>query len=514
MKPQLHNLCKHLEQGLIERAEVVRLALLAALSGEHILLIGKPGTAKSLLARRLQYAFSDSVYFERMLTRFSVPEELFGPLSIRALEQDRYHRLTASYLPEANIAFIDEIFKANSAILNALLTLLNEREFDNGAERYAVPLISVIAASNELPEDESLEALYDRFLLRYHIEPISDQNFDALIDLDSGKESDQMTYTALTRDDIESIQSAAASMTISDAVRALLHELRQFMQEKGVYISDRRWQQSIKLLRVSALTNQQDEVSLWDCLLLSHVLWTEPEHHAEIRHWLYQYLQLDIESALQRFERLVKTWEDKLEEDSGKHTQRRNEKGQSLYLSPEGETTTQHERVTLAERDGETLFLAPPDQEDRTNHGKGYTLNELEQQFFDASFKQTHIDGRWVDVQNYINNTQNRLVDRIDFTPLVDAFHFKPEYVAQQKAEISLVLDELSVIAGHYQSLEQQLQSIIDEHLWLDSLDLRKRLHQLSDAQPLLQNLQLRLQVCLQQNGELKVTPSETASTA
>ena len=125
-----------LETGLVEREGEARLLLLALVGGEHLLLLGPPGTAKSALCRRVS-DLANLSYFERTLTRFSTPEELFGPLSLAALERDEYRRATAGFAPDAQLLFIDEIFKSNSASLNTLLTLLNERLFDDGAQRSA-----------------------------------------------------------------------------------------------------------------------------------------------------------------------------------------------------------------------------------------------------------------------------------------------------------------------------------------------------------------------------------------
>ncbi|WP_179988782.1 MULTISPECIES: AAA family ATPase [unclassified Acinetobacter] len=264
-----------LTQGLVEREQTIKLTLLAALAGEHILLIGPPGTGKSLVSRRLHLVFQETPYFERLLTKFSVPEELFGPLSIQALEKDQYIRLTQGYLPQASIAFLDEIFKANSAILNALLTLLNEREFDNGVLRQKVPLISVIGASNELPEDGNLSALYDRFLFRQYVEPVSKSGFKQLLTMKASEEA--LSVEQLSYDELKYIQQHAKKAELSAEALQFLIELRKWCAENQIQVSDRRWRKIVGMLQVSAYTNGQSQVTIWDCWLVQHCIWEKPE---------------------------------------------------------------------------------------------------------------------------------------------------------------------------------------------------------------------------------------------
>ena len=506
MKKRLLELIQYLESDLIERAVPVRLSLLAALSGEHLLLLGPPGTAKSELARRLHRVFANANYFERLLTRFSVPEELFGPLSIRALEEDRYQRLTRNYLPDASVAFIDEIFKSNSAILNSLLTILNEREFDNGSERIKTPLICVIAASNEMPEESGLDALYDRFLIRYQVSPVSDKGFSALLKIPTlNLLPDMSCLELLNIEDIKYIQEMSKGIYLHKQAQMIMQRFRQYLKEQSIYISDRRWRQALKLLQVSAFTSEQKFISTWDCTLLVHIMWQSPEQQNKLNSWFINELNLDVDSAVTRLQKLLLIWESKLAEDQKKFTQKTNSQGELLYRTPAGVITTQHENVFFAEREGESLYLAPPDQDDRTNKNRGYTLEQLERIFFDKSYKQTHINGRWVDVQNYINNTQNKLVERRIYEPVVDAFCFSREYVSNQLNELEEVLKNVELICKGFQHAVVDLNEVVKNNIWHFDGILMEASDAITTKIPKLIGFQQRLRKLKKINSELLV---------
>lgn len=315
LRERLAGLLALLEAGLVERRQVLRASLLAALAGEHTLLVGPPGTAKSALARRIHLAFRDARYFERLLTRFTVPEELFGPLSIRALEEDRYERHVAGFLPDAAVAFIDEVFKANSAILNALLTLLNEREFDNGAGRLRCPLISVVGATNVVPEDEVAEAFFDRFLLRLTVAPVSAEGFRRLLGEDRAALPEALAPpSALQLDeaDLGALAQAAAACALPAAVLDRLAELRAWLAGRGVYVSDRRWVKLAHLLRVAAASEGRAAASEWDLGLVPYCVAADEPARLAVAEWLAARLGVREAWSPPRITRVVEAFEAQL----------------------------------------------------------------------------------------------------------------------------------------------------------------------------------------------------------
>ncbi len=272
------------ERSFKERTEEINCALLAMLSGEHVLFLGPPGTAKSLLSKSV-CEIMDGQFFYYLLTRFTTPEELYGPLSLKALQQDDFHRKIDGYLPTANIAFLDEIFKSNSSILNSLLTILNERKFHNGNVVESVPLVSVFGASNELPEEnESLEALYDRFLFRCPVSYVQDESNFADMIFDGADNVRASSRLAL--DDIRSTQAISRNVSVDADVRKIILETRRELKTKGIELSDRRWKKMINVLRIAAAGIGHKSVDRSMVLLLQHMAWDRPEQKEHVKNIL------------------------------------------------------------------------------------------------------------------------------------------------------------------------------------------------------------------------------------
>jgi MoxR-like ATPase len=291
VKERIKTLLDQLNTGIYEKQEVMALALLSSIAGESIFLLGPPGVAKSLVARRLKYAYKDAKVFEYLMSRFSTPDEIFGPVSIKNLKEDKYIRITDNYLPSAEVVFLDEIWKAGPSIQNALLTILNEKKFRNGEEEIDVPMKALISASNELPNKEeakkqgqSLEALWDRFLVRFVVEGIEDkEKFNAMIAMPSAlfdEKFDGRIIDTEYKEWSKKIDQIVIPENVFNVIQVIRNKIELHNQNKGnaekqIYVSDRRWRKIVRLMRSSAFLNDRKEVDLMDCFLIKHCIWNE-----------------------------------------------------------------------------------------------------------------------------------------------------------------------------------------------------------------------------------------------
>jgi MoxR-like ATPase len=264
--------------GFVERDQEQKLIALALLTREHVVLFGDPGTGKSALANGLVKALGGN-FFNLLFTRFTTPEEVFGPLSLAALEQDRFERQTGGYLPEASVAFLDEIFKANSAILNTLLAILNERTyFERGVAR-TIPLDIVIAASNEFPDpDGGLDALDDRFLFRRWVSPIKDAKSFAAYFMGCNLPEPK----GISPLELSQARQEVKAVVLKPAVANWIVQLKNSLAVKNIVVSDRRWLKCRKVLQASAYMGGRKEVVADDLMSLIPALWRRQKDAAEV----------------------------------------------------------------------------------------------------------------------------------------------------------------------------------------------------------------------------------------
>lgn len=385
MLERFKQLLGEMNRGIYEKETEISLSLLAALAGESIILLGPPGVAKSMVARQLKTAFRDAQSFEYLMSRFSTPDEIFGPVSIQKLKtSDTYERAVEGYLPTADVVFLDEIWKAGPAIQNTLLTVINEKIFRNGNREMHLPLKLLVAASNELPaKGEGLEALWDRFVIRIESRPIKlEKNFRAMLleaptdflgptdftdstdssgsmgKSDSADFSDLKITAEEYAEWAEKICKIGVKIEVLDAISAIRKSLRavnvdEAAERRNIYVSDRRWKNIVRLLRTSAFMQDREEVDICDLLPIYHCLWQEPEERDAIRN-------IVIRALFSPFADKLVEMKNALAEDIKYHRVRRNPEDGRDY---EGEIENLSDGLSSLERQlGENLFASADDK--------------------------------------------------------------------------------------------------------------------------------------------------------
>lgn len=285
---RVKRLGQDLKNLFVDRDDVLDLMTLALICREHMLLLGQPGSGKSELVQRFARGINASV-FQYLLTRFTEPAELFGPIDIKEFHNGRYAIITAGMLPAAEVAFLDEVFQASSAILNTLLNVVHERVFHNGSVAQPVPLITLFAASNTLPDDTALDAFTDRFVLRIEVRPVGDSALGDLIDKGWILETERIapgsvlpvTQPAIGPEALARLHRTLPAIGIAP-VRAIYMDVVRRLRAEGVAFSERRLVKGLKLIRAAALLAERTEATAADLWPLNHI-WNRTDEIATLR---------------------------------------------------------------------------------------------------------------------------------------------------------------------------------------------------------------------------------------
>ncbi len=309
---KISNIVTDINKSVYDKECELKLALLAAIAGESILILGPPGVAKSMIARSIKNVFKDANSFEYLMSRFSTPDEVFGPVSIAKLKDSgQYERITEGYLPNADVVFLDEIWKAGPAIQNSLLTVLNEKLFRNGSREMRLPLKLLIAASNELPaQGEGLEALWDRFLIRVVSKSIrNEEDFYRMLLDDSDVAGN--VRNPISQQEYDVWQKGIDKVKVGDDVLKTITFIRQKLNDvlvddselrKSIYVSDRRWKKIVRLLKAEAYMRGGKEVEMSDLYIIHHCLWNNPSEYIDVKDIVLEALAQPIEMRVNKLQ--------------------------------------------------------------------------------------------------------------------------------------------------------------------------------------------------------------------
>ncbi|MER7688653.1 AAA family ATPase [Streptomyces sp. NPDC097610] len=298
---RLRGITEELSDRFLEREDVVRTLIVAMLARQHSLVLGPPGTAKSELARELTGRIEGATYWEILLSKFTVPTRMFGPIDVAALSRGEYRQVYEGRATTADIAFIDEIFKCSTAALNETLGFLNERIYhpENGGDPIHCPLISAITASNELPSGEDSAAIYDRLLVRVEVGYLADpSNFAALVRSAVAPSAPTARTTVSLKDFQYAVTTAVPAVTVPEPIVDAVCTLRAALRRQELIASDRRWRQSIALLQASAFLDGRTAVGENDLAVLTHVLWDSPAQRPTVEREVLQMVNPDAREAL------------------------------------------------------------------------------------------------------------------------------------------------------------------------------------------------------------------------